>query len=140
MEMKEDFLDAHQRHWHDAELLFQMQRWANADHLYGFAAECGLKALMEKLKGGFQENEHYGHIMEKAEKKSIWSKYETYISGHLGAGKFSLPDNNPFHDWRASQRYANQACFDEKRARAHQSGAAFVCDLIAEARREGLFI
>ena len=140
MEMKDDYLDAHKRHWHDAGQLFQMQRWANADHLYGFAAECGLKALMEKLKGGLQGKEGYGHIMEDIEEKSIWSKYEAYISGHLSAGRFLLLDNNPFHDWRASQRYANQASFDEEWVLVHQSGAAFVCNLIAEARREGLFV
>ena len=31
--MKADFLDAHNRHWKDAELLFNAKRWANADHL-----------------------------------------------------------------------------------------------------------
>jgi len=41
-----DFYDAHERHWVDAELLRDKERWANADHLYGFAAECGLKRLM----------------------------------------------------------------------------------------------
>jgi len=45
MNWPEDFLDAHERHWEDAELLFGNRRWANADHLYGLAAECGLKAL-----------------------------------------------------------------------------------------------
>lgn len=45
--MQADFLDAHQRHWQDAKLLFQAQRWANADHLFGMAAECGLKRLMQ---------------------------------------------------------------------------------------------
>lgn len=44
--MQADFLDAHERHWGDAERLFQAQRWANADHLYGMAAECGMKRLM----------------------------------------------------------------------------------------------
>lgn len=44
--MKTDFHDAHERHWDDAERLFEAQRWANADHLYGVAAECGLKWLM----------------------------------------------------------------------------------------------
>lgn len=44
--MQADFLDANERHWDDAEHLFQAQRWANADHLYGIAAECGLKRLM----------------------------------------------------------------------------------------------
>ena len=40
-----DFSNAHNRHWQDAELLFCDRRWANADHLYGFSAECGLKAV-----------------------------------------------------------------------------------------------
>jgi hypothetical protein len=40
--MNADFLDAHYRHWQDAELLFGRGRLANADHLYGLAAECGL--------------------------------------------------------------------------------------------------
>ena len=44
--MQADFLDAHDRHWDDAGRLFAAQRWANADHLYGMAAECGLKRLM----------------------------------------------------------------------------------------------
>lgn len=44
--MQADYLDAHERHWEDAEHLFQSGRWANADHLYGLAAECGLKKLM----------------------------------------------------------------------------------------------
>lgn len=140
MEMKDDYLDAHRRHWHDAEHLFQAQRWANADHLYGFAAECGLKALIERLEKKPLPKEKKNHIMENDRAKSVWYAYQTYISGHPSAGKFSLPDNNPFHDWLAKQRYANQSCFDEKRVQAHQSGAAFVCDLIAEARREGLFI
>ena len=44
--MNTDFLDAHKRHWADAELLYNEDRWANADHLYGMAAECGLKRLI----------------------------------------------------------------------------------------------
>jgi hypothetical protein len=44
--MNIDFLDAYLRHWEDAEALFGSERWANADHLYGLAAECGLKRLM----------------------------------------------------------------------------------------------
>ena len=44
-----DFSDAHRRHWEDAELLHAYSRWANADQLYGFSAECGLKAVMQVL-------------------------------------------------------------------------------------------
>ena len=49
MPLPADFKDAHSRHWVDAELLFGKSRWANADHLYGFSVECGLKAVMAKL-------------------------------------------------------------------------------------------
>ena len=44
--MNADFLDAHRRHLRDADYLFSASRLANADHLYGMAAECGLKRLM----------------------------------------------------------------------------------------------
>ena len=44
-----DFADAHRRHWEDAELLYGHERWANTDQLYGFSAECGLKAVMRSL-------------------------------------------------------------------------------------------
>ena len=46
--LTEDFLDAMDRHWRDAELLRSSERLANADHLYGLSAECGLKALLEQ--------------------------------------------------------------------------------------------
>ena len=38
-----DFSDAHVRHWRDAELLYAARCWGNADQLYGFSAECGLR-------------------------------------------------------------------------------------------------
>ena len=44
-----DYTDAHRRHWSDAQLLFRHARWANADQLYGFSAECGLRAVMRAL-------------------------------------------------------------------------------------------
>ena len=49
MRARIDFADARARHWGDAEVLFARGRWANADHLYGLSAECGLKSVMERL-------------------------------------------------------------------------------------------
>jgi hypothetical protein len=42
-----DFKAAAYRHYFDANHLLSDQRWANADHLAGVAAECGLKAILE---------------------------------------------------------------------------------------------
>ena len=65
-----DFADAHRRHWEDAESLFDCGHWANADHLYGLSAECGLKAVMRALgmqvddEGAPIDKEHRKHIDE----------------------------------------------------------------------------
>ncbi|MEW6037989.1 MAG: SAM-dependent methyltransferase [Pseudomonadota bacterium] len=137
--MNEDFLDAHKRHWDDAELLFQAQRWANADHLYGMAAECGLKALMEKLspQGALDPKQDYVHIMEDKKPNNAWSRYQSYLSGSR-AIMLSLPQTNPFSDWLASQRYAHQANFDQARAQSHRAGAKDVCERIKIAQLGGL--
>lgn len=45
--MSTDFVDSHDRHLVDANQLFSSGRFANADQLYGFSVECGLKSLMK---------------------------------------------------------------------------------------------
>lgn len=129
--MQTDFLDAHKRHWDDAETLFQAGRWANADHLYGMSAECGLKELMVKLNRGPLSKQDYVHIME-AKKDNAWSRYQSYLSGK-GATKLSLPLENPFDDWLAEQRYAHQSNFDPARVQPHQAAAKLIRDLVHKA-------
>lgn len=91
--MQADFLDAHERHWDDAERLFQAQRWANADHLYGMAAECGLKRLM--MVFGMSVDTTTGSPVNSKDWKhanNIWMRFESYRSGHLqGVGYMSHP-------------------------------------------------
>ncbi len=135
--MNSDFEDAHERHWEDAEMLYLNKRWANADHLYGMAAECGLKRLM--LAFGMQVN-HDG-VPPPDDKKhadGIWARYESYRCGHPQGAHYTLPTNNPFADWDISQRYANRSNFDQTRAQSHQSGAKLVRQLVDKARRDGL--
>lgn len=137
--MQADFLDAHERHWEDAERLFQAQRWANADHLYGLAAECGLKRLM--LAFGMPYDTARDCPSRKADRKhadGIWARFESYRCGHHQGAGYVVPSTNPFGDWNVSQRYAHRSHFDQARAQAHQSGANVVRDLIKKARKEGL--
>lgn len=135
--MNEDFLDAHKRHWEDAERLFTVKRWANADHLYGIAAECGLKGLAEKFKQAPLDKGERRHIMEANKPNNAWDVFETYRSGHALGPKFLLP-TNPFTNWDVSQRYAHQSNFDEPRVAAHRQGADLVNELIKKADFEGL--
>lgn len=137
--MKADFLDAHGRHWHDAEHLFEAQRWANADHLFGLAAECGLKSLM--LAFGMTLNVSKDRPLSKDDQKhadGIWSRFESYRSGHARGTGYVLPSINPFDNWQVSQRYAHHSQFDQARVDEHRGGAETVRNLVRHAQLEGL--
>lgn len=137
--MQVDFLDAHQRHWDDAEILFQAQRLANADHLYGVSAECGLKKLM--IVFGMKVDSATGSPMNGKDLKhanNLWTRFESYRSGHAFGVNYLLPSVSSFNDWDISQRYAHQSSFDQPRVQSHQSGAQIVCALIKKAKLEGI--
>lgn len=136
--MNSDFFDAHQRHWADAERLFHASRWANADHLYGLAAECGLKKLM--IVFGMPVNSDGGpfHKFDRVHADTVWARYESYRSGHHQGANYGLPAVNPFLDWDVSQRYVHQNYFDEPRTQPHRRGAEAVRELIKKATLEGL--
>jgi hypothetical protein len=137
--MQADFLDAHERHWDDAERLLQAQRWANADHLYGMAAECGLKRLM--LAFGM----HYDAAKDRpcqqhdrVHANGIWARFDSYRNGHAQGAGYALSPSNTFANWDVADRYAHQSNFDQARAQGHQIGAQAVRILIAKAQYEGL--
>jgi hypothetical protein len=139
--VKADFLDAHDRHWDDAECLLQAQRWANADHLYGMAAECGLKRLMQQFSMSVDAGT--GSPVDRNDWKhanNIWERFESYRSGHKQGSGYVLPLTNPFLDWDVSDRYAAQSNFNQARAQRHQAGTTVIRELIKKARREGLLI
>ena len=139
--MQADFLDAHERHCVDAEYLFRWRRWANADHLYGVAAECGLKRLMLAFGMPYDTaQDRPGDSRDRVHANGVWDRFESYRSGHAQGTGYVLPGSNPFHDWDVSQRYASQSNFDRAQAQSHQSGAKVVRELIKKAQREGLLI
>ena len=135
--MNADFFDAHDRHWQDAETLFVDSRLANADHLYGLSAECGLKRLMMAFG---MVIDSYGKPTDKKDLvhiDGVWVRYESYRSGR-SAANYILPSSNPFGDWDVSQRYANQSNFDTAHVTSHRYGTDSVRNLINKAKTEGL--
>ena len=131
--MNLDFFDAHQRHWEDAELLKGGNRLANADHLFGISAECGLKCLMII----FGMNPDVSGA-DKVHADKIWNRFESYRSGHNQGAKYTLPTVNPFSDWNVNQRYARRVDFDISRLSSHRAGAEAVLNLIKKAKLAGL--
>lgn len=137
--MQADFLDAHERHLQDASSLFEAERWANTDHLYGLAAECGLKRLMIAFGMPYDSvKARPSQRPDRVHANDIWDRFETYRGGHLQGIGYALAPTNPFTDWDVAQRYAHHSNFNRKRAEAHQSGALQVHELIKKGIREGL--
>ena len=134
--MGADFQDAHGRHWEDAESLFESERFANADHLYGLAAECGLKALMVAWGMGY----NYAHDKpsdpsDRQHANGIWQRYGQYLQGPQ-ASDYQL-STNPFNDWRIEQRYWPRSCIERDTVNRHRHGAEEVREVVQQARRDG---
>lgn len=141
--MKADFLDAHDRHWKDAELLFNAKRWANADHLYGLAVECGLKRLMaafgmkiNAVTGSPAARVDWVHV-GSSNGQDLWARYGAYCQRQW-AVTYALPTQNPFNNWDVAQRYAHQNNFSQGFVEPHRQGAEVVYQLIQKAKIGGL--
>lgn len=138
--MNTDFLDAHERHWHDAELLFDQNRLANADHLYGMSAECGLKRLMMCFGMTVNPDGSPSEKRDRVHADQAWDRFESYRSGHAAGAAFAIGMANPFADWKANQRYAHRSAFDRRRAQDHRTGTEKVRSMIAQALQQGSII
>lgn len=136
--MSADFLDAHCRHMVDADTLFQASRLPNADQLFSFATECGLKKLMGRFGMQFRSDGAPAEYDDRVHTDKVWDRYETYRStNHIGAN-YVLPSPNPFLDWNASQRYTNSGAITLQSVQAHKIAAETVAALIRKAQLEGL--
>lgn len=103
------------RHFNDALLLEESTRLANAGQLYGFCAECGIKALLislgyptdtkgspvkKPISGEPHIRKHINQLLE------IKSEIDTYASGRNGAKYLALiPNLDSFSDWLIDHRY-----------------------------------
>lgn len=138
--MNADFHDAFERHNGDAETLFASSRWANADHLFGLATECGLKSLM--LAFGMTWDTAKDRPLQGDDRVHVdgtWDRYEHYRAGH-GAMKYLLSSPNPFLNWDVSQRYAAEANFAEAFVKPHKAACEEVGDLLNQAHLEGIIL
>lgn len=114
---KINFHGAALRHYEDACLLHQNQREANAGHLYGFVAECGLKSIL--IAAGLA-TEPNGDIT-KVKKGSDFRWHADKLANQVGLVKSFLegrklaeylahiPDIGNFSDWNTDHRYYDVA-------------------------------
>lgn len=138
--MPTDYSNAARRHWEDGRYLHNDNRLANADHLFGFTAECALKAVMIGLglpvnsEGSPSDRKYKIHIND------LWDEFQTFAHSRCGA-RYSAPIsgvNNPFDDWHVKQRYFHQADIVPVAADSHKNGAQMAMTTLETAILDGV--
>lgn len=122
--MTTNYRDAAVRHYVDGTALHAGKRHANADQLFGLAAECALKAVMVGLgmqvtkKGAPRDHAHKVHMPE------LWMAYQSFAEGRLASRYLEpLSHRNPFDDWKVDQRYWASSAIGSGRSKDHRDAA-----------------
>lgn len=140
---KINFHDAAFRHYADAELLQANRRNANAGHLYGFVAECGLKSLL--VASGLP-TEPDGDILKSRGADFRWhvdklvnqiNMVHSFLEGRTMSGYLAhLPDIENFCDWNTAHRYYEETCIPASLEK-WQVAAAQIMKVLDVARTDG---
>jgi hypothetical protein len=117
--MAEDYGAAAVRHYRDAELLGSTQRFANADHLFGIAAECAIKSALVSLPA-FALNgqlhpayrKHINQLWDSVRAQSLYRRYQALVT--------AMKIASPFADWSTDQRYAADGEITTKAVENHR--------------------
>lgn len=111
-----DFCASARRHLADAELLEANSRLPNAGHLYGYVAECGLKALL--IGHGYPTDDegspkpatpnlrvHINRLLIPGTLQTL----RVYVTGRSGAKYLAMISSiEDFSDWRVEHRYYSE--------------------------------
>jgi hypothetical protein len=140
--MTVDFKNAAMRHAKDADLLFDKKRYANADHFYGLAAECALKAVMVGLDPSIINTK--GDLKDQSDRKHIdklWNHFRIFIQNRNTSIYLSClsTHNNPFSSWQIDDRYKNEKLFIKNNVLPHKTVVnSQITNLLATARMDGI--
>lgn len=100
----ENYSSAAVRHWKDAELLESENRVENADHHYGFAAECAIKKVLVAFPAfsasgvlSASYKQHINVLWDKVGHQSLQKSYPKLLA--------ILKATNDFSGWDVNQRY-----------------------------------
>jgi len=137
--MPDDYAVAATRHFQDGALLERSRRVANADQLFGFAAECAIKSALVELPGflagGTLAPAYHKHIDEIWGLVAVQGIQKRYPG--LAAVLKGLPQ--AFADWSTDQRYGPDGVVTGEAIGRHRQAAARVLGSVglSGTRREG---
>lgn len=143
---------AARRHMTDAEALFISGRLANAGQLYGFVAECGLKAMLMSCgiqpdaeggvpgkrpapdKGKHPLREHVPILMS-----NITAEFQIIPDGVQASRYLALvPNRNDFHDWLIDHRYWRETALPIGSVAQWRTAAREITTMLDQAKQDGV--
>jgi len=143
---------AARRHLTDAETLFKEGRLANAGQLYGFVAECGLKAML--LACGVRPSADGGIPREhpaKPDKPHPLRQHMPNLTGRIAAHGQLIPDGpqatkymatmpnlGHFSDWSVDHRYWRDTALPLNSVPNWRSAAREVSTMLDQAKQDGV--
>ena len=137
-----DFFGAGRRHYQDAQLLLNNCRIPNAGHLFGFAAECGIKALLvshglptDPTTGDLVETKPYKyktHVNVLINNVEAFSNSPMY-SKYLGM----MPKLKAFSNWDTTHRYYDELSIPASLLDWH-AAAREVISMLDQAKLDGV--
>jgi hypothetical protein len=111
-----DFPTSARRHMDDAKLLEAGNRLPNAGYLYGYVAECGLKALLmwhghpTDAEGSFEKSSGFRVHVDQLLITTTFSSLRLIVNSRSGAKYLAMiPSIDAFSDWKVHHRYFSDA-------------------------------
>ena len=125
----ENYAAAALRHWKDAKLLEEKNCMENADHHYGFAAECAIKKVLIELPDFSNTG-----VLEKSYKEHVnilWGKvnYQSLHKSYPALSAF-LKTTNYFSDWHVNQRYSADGEISKVAMELHKKSASRLLGIV----------
>jgi hypothetical protein len=138
-----DFPASARRHLDDAKLLEANSRLPNAGHLYGYAAECGLKALLiwhghpTDAEGSPVHALGFRQHVDQLVITSTFKALKRFVNNRSGAKYLAMiPSISAFSDWKVGHRYFSETALPATLPR-WKAAAYEVGRMLDQARMDG---
>lgn|GEM_PF-259066 len=138
-----DFLSSAKRHIRDGDYLECKGYNENAGQLYGFVAECGLKALFTVI-GAYPVDNQGSPVRSTPNLRNhidgilpLLSNLDSYTNGRTSSYLTMLPNINEFSNWRVDHRYYNSS-FIPQHLDKWKLGAREVVTMLEKASLDGV--
>jgi len=131
-----DFFDASKRHYNDAKFLQNDNRLPNAAQLFGFAAECGMKALIEKISGQSLDLKYYKHVDGLIK---LLPSLSTLANGRMAGTYLAMISGfNAFGTWTTHHRYMSETDIPLADLPTWAAASAEVQKMLQQAQLDGV--